>query len=102
MTIHSKKLHSQKACSVNTIYFSEKPERTVNKVMRLMQPGGKFVLAFEDVHQLEQRKLNRDVFRFYRRSDVRYLLENGGFSNVVSVESRKKGKLSFHCAVATK
>jgi len=91
-----------KACSVNTIYFWEKPERTVNKVMSLMQPGGKFVLAFEDVHQLEQRNLNRDVFRFYRRSDVRYLLENGGFSNGVSVESREKGRLCFHCAVATK
>jgi len=91
-----------KACSVNTIYFREKPERTVNKVMSLMQPGGKFVLVFEDVHQLEQRKLNRDIFRFYRRSDVRYLLENGAFSNGVSIESREKGKLSFHCAVATK
>jgi ubiquinone/menaquinone biosynthesis C-methylase UbiE len=53
-----------KACSVNTIYFWEKLERTVNEVMSQIQPGGKFVLAFEDVHQLEQRKLNRDVFRF--------------------------------------
>lgn len=91
-----------KACSVNTIYFWENPERTVKKVMSLMQPGSKFILAFEDVHQLEQRKLNRDVFRFYRRSDVRYLLENDGFSNGVSVESREKGRLRFHCAVATK
>ena len=91
-----------KACSVNTLYLWENPEPTVTKVMNALQPGGKFVLAFEDVHQLEQRKLNRDVFRFYRRSDVRYLLENNGFSNGVSVESREKGKLSFHCAVATK
>ena len=29
-------------------------------------------------------------------------LENGCFSNGVSVESRGKGKLIFHCAVATK
>ena len=29
-------------------------------------------------------------------------LENSGFSNGVSVESREKGRLRFHCAVATK
>jgi ubiquinone/menaquinone biosynthesis C-methylase UbiE len=100
---HSFKENSfTKACSVNTIYFWEKPERTVNKVSRLMQPGGMFVLAFEDVHQLEQRKLSRDVFRFYRRNAVRRLLENSGFSNGVHVESREKGRLRFHCTVATK
>lgn len=91
-----------KACSVNTLYFWEKPEHTVTKVMNALQPGGKFVLAFEDIHQLEHRKLDTDVFHFYTESDVCLLLKNSGFSKKVCVESRARRNQRFHCAVATK
>ena len=91
-----------KACSVNTIYFWEKPQHTVNKVLNLMQPGGKFVLGFEDIHQLEHRKLDTDVFRFYTDNDVCQLLKNSGFSKDVYVESRTRRNQRFHCVVATK
>lgn len=91
-----------KACSVNTLYFWPEPEETVKKVADLLIPGGKFVVAFEDIEQLAQRNLSDDVFRLYARDDVKDLLHKAGFAGGVRIESRSRGKLNFHCAVATK
>jgi len=60
------------------------------------------ILAFEDIKQLQQRKLNREVFHFYSKDEVEDLLINAGFSKNVSIVSRKKGNSIFHCAVAIK
>jgi len=91
-----------KACSVNTLYFWTKPELTARKIAEILIPDGKLLLAFEDIGQLEQRKLNQEVFRLYTKDEVRDLLVGAGFSKNVSIVSRKKGKLLFHCVVAKK
>jgi len=49
-----------KACSVNTLYFWPNPERTARKIAQILIPDGKLVLAFEDIKQLKQRKLNQE------------------------------------------
>ena len=98
---YSKKSYT-KACSVNTLYFWENPEYTVKKVFDLLESGGRFIVAFEDIKQLEQRKLSDKVFQLYADSDVKRLLSNAGFSNGVFIETRKKRNLLFHCAVAMK
>ena len=91
-----------KACSVNTLYFWKNIENTVKKVFDLLEYGGQFAVAFEDIKQLEQRKLSDNVFQLYTDSDVKRLLTSAGFSNGVFIETRKKRNLSFHCAVAMK
>jgi len=91
-----------KACSVNTLYFWPRPEYTVKKIADLLTPSGKLILAFEDIGQLNQRNLDHDVFRFYAEDDVRNLLIDAGFSDKTNIVSRKKGKLTFHCAVGMK
>ena len=90
-----------KVCSVNTIYFWEDPKYTTQKISRILESGGIFVVAFEDIKQLEQRKLNKDIFHFYTTDYVRSLLATAGFSTV-DIESREKGKSIFHCVVAMK
>jgi ubiquinone/menaquinone biosynthesis C-methylase UbiE len=90
-----------KVCTVNTIYFWPEPEKTTHKVARLLKPEGQFIIAFEDMAQLNQKPLNRKVFRVYSKNDVRNLLINYGFSNV-SIKSREKGSSLLHCAVASK
>lgn len=91
-----------KACSVNTLYFWPKPELTTNKIAEILKPEGKLILAFEDIEQLKQRNLNQDIFHLYTKDEVRHLLADAGFSKNVSIVSRNKGKLLFHCAVAIK
>jgi len=51
-----------KACSVNTLYFWPSPIHTAKKIADILKPEGKLILAFEDIEQLKQRKLNHDVF----------------------------------------
>jgi ubiquinone/menaquinone biosynthesis C-methylase UbiE len=91
-----------KACSVNTLYFWPSPVHTAKKIADILKPDGKLILAFEDIEQLKQRKLNQDVFHFYSKDEVQELLINAGFSNNVNIASRKKGNLVFHCVIAKK
>ncbi len=91
-----------KACSVNTIYFWPDPVRTARRIAEILKPDGKLILAFEDMEQLKQRKLNQEVFHLYSKEEVRNLLTNAGFSKDVSVISRKKSKSIFHCVAAIK
>lgn len=91
-----------KACSVNTLYFWPSPASTAKKLADILKPGGKFVLAFEDIEQLKRRKLNKDVFNLYSKNEVQDLLIDAGFSHNINIVSRKKGNLIFHCAVAIK
>ena len=91
-----------KVCSINTLYFWPKPEHTIKKIVDILKPQGKLILGFEDVEQLKRRRLNKNVFHLYTKDEVQNLLINAGFSNTVSILSREKGKLVFHCAVAIK
>jgi len=91
-----------KACSINTLYFWPEPAHTAKKIAEILKPDGKLILAFEDIEQLKQRKLNQEVFLFYSKDEVQKLLINAGFSKNVSIVTRKKNKLIFHCVVAIK
>jgi ubiquinone/menaquinone biosynthesis C-methylase UbiE len=91
-----------KVCSVNTLYFWPEPLRTARKAVEILKPGGKFLLAFEDIEQLKKRKLDQDTFRLYSKDDVLDLLIDAGFSNRTDILSKENGRLSFHCAVAEK
>ena len=91
-----------KICSVNTIYFWPEPEYTAKKIANILKTGGKFVAAFEDMAQLEQRRLNHEVFRLYSKDDVRKLLINAGFLPGVSIESRVFGSSVLNCAIGIK
>jgi len=91
-----------KACSINTIYFWPEPKLTAKKIAEILRPEGKLVLAFEDIGQLKQRKLNQDVFHLYSKDEVSAFLIDAGFSDNVRILSKKKGNSIFHCVVANK
>jgi len=91
-----------KACSINTLYFWPEPAHTAKKIAEILKPDGKLILAFEDIEQLKQRKLNQEVFHLYSKDEVQKLLINAGLSRNVSIVTRKKGKSIFHCVVAIK
>jgi ubiquinone/menaquinone biosynthesis C-methylase UbiE len=91
-----------KACSVNTLYFWPEPKHTAKKIAKILRPDGKLILAFEDIEQLKQRKLDQEVFHFYSKGEVQDLLINAGFSKNVTLVSRKNGKSIYHCVIAIK
>jgi len=90
-----------KVYSINTIYFWPHPRETSRKIVHLIKPGGKLALGFEDIAQLEQRRLDKGVFRFYSTSDVETILIEAGFTGGVTTRSIRVGASVFHCTVAT-
>lgn len=91
-----------KACSVNGLYFWNHPDHILKKTMDLLKPGGRFILAFEDIDQLKRKNLSADVFRLYTRSEVLEMLASCGASGKVAIETRERKNQLFHCAVAIK
>ncbi len=91
-----------KICSVNTIYFWKEPEITTKKIAGLLNPGGKLLISFEDIYQLEKRDLNKDVFQLYTTEQVKDLLTECGFNDDVRIITQNQGDLKFHCVVGTK
>ncbi|MGD9079710.1 MAG: class I SAM-dependent methyltransferase [Desulfobacterales bacterium] len=94
--------HFDKICSANTVYFWLQPDNYIKKILRILKPGGKLILAFEDIKQLENRQLNTNVFHFYHQDEIMKLLSRNGFSGSIEVISKEKKSLRYHCAVAVK
>lgn len=90
-----------KVCSVNTLYFWPNSEHSINKILQIVKPSGKFVLGFEDRAQMEKRSLNTNVFRIYSKDEVKNLLIKSGFVTV-DIISKKIHSSIYHCAVAIK
>ncbi|MCP4630511.1 MAG: class I SAM-dependent methyltransferase [bacterium] len=91
-----------KICSANTIYFWPNPDNIIKKVIRVLKPGGKLILAFEDKKQLENRQLSTHVFQFYSLDEIENLLQNNGFTGDIDILSREIRSKRYHCAVAVK
>lgn len=91
-----------KVCSVNTLYFWPNPDHTVRKIIKILKPKGKLVLAFEDIEQLQQRNLSSDVFHLYSKDAVYDLLKSAGFTGDIRIETKIRADSIFHCAVALK
>jgi len=88
-------------CCVNTIYFWTYPVQILNRIYDLLKPGGRLVLGFTVKNQLENRKLSRDVFRFYEAEEIREMLAECRFQKI-QIHERKSGRSLFHCMTAFK
>ena len=86
----------------NTIYFWPQPDNCIKNILRILKPGGKLILAFEDIKQLESRPLNTNVFRFYHQDEIIKLLGRNGFSGSIDMISKEIKSQRYHCAVAVK
>ena len=91
-----------KICSANTIYFWPNPDNYTKRIFRILKPGGKLILAFEDKDQLESRPISTDVFKFYSLDEIKNLLNRNRFSGDIDIFSKKIKSQRYHCAVAAK
>ena len=91
-----------KIFSVNTLYFWPDPDATARKIFQILKPGGRLILGYEDIVQLENRRLDTNVFRFFTVSELEALLRDAGFTGSVSTRSMTRGSLIFHGTAAFK
>jgi len=91
-----------KICSSNTIYFWPDPDKYIKKILGILKPGGRLILAFEDRQQLERKPLSKNVFHFYGQDEIKNLLNRNGFPGGINILSRDIKSQKYHCAVAVK
>ncbi len=88
-----------KLCSINTIYFWDKPDQYFSEMLRVIKPGGKIVIGFRDNEQMSNLNISKDIFNTYSLDEVLRLLSNAGFSDV-HINEKEGGPFLSYCAVA--
>lgn len=82
----------EKIFTVNTIYFWDDPHYYIREIIRVLKPGGKFVLCFADKTFMENLPFTKYGFTLYELESVIDLLMKAGFSNCTSEKKTEQIK----------
>ncbi|EDM36767.1 hypothetical protein PBAL39_17874 [Pedobacter sp. BAL39] len=74
--------------TVNTLYFWKEPVAYAREILRVLQPGGKFSLAFAAKDFMEQLPFTKWEFTLYHIADAVALINNAGFSSWEVLEEK--------------
>lgn len=81
-----------KIFTVNTIYFWENHSGYLAEIMRILKPGGTFVLCFADKSFMEKLPFTKYGFNLYELDTVTALLKTAGFNNGQSAKKTEQIK----------
>jgi arsenite methyltransferase len=90
-----------KACTVNTVYFWERPEGAAAELFRVLEPGGRLVVGFSPPAALVRIPITRSGFRFFEVADVERFLSQAGFTPVSTIDVTES-RAEFLCTVAVR
>lgn len=88
--------------TVNTIYFWQDPLLAVAAVYRLLKPEGLLYVGFHARQDMDQRRLDNDLFTLYSQDEVADLLRRGGFGDAVEVVASTARGRPCYCVIARK
>ena len=71
------------AFTAHTIYFMDDPQLTLNEVVRVVRPGGRFVIACRVSDDGMPEWMDRDIYRIPSINHVQTMLDSAGFIDVV-------------------
>ena len=71
-----------KVYTVHTLYFWPEPLKYIREIVRVLKPGGRFVLGFRPADGPEIRNFPASVYRFYTVDEVSALLCDVGFTRI--------------------
>lgn len=89
-----------KACTVHTIYFWTDPTAVLHEMRRVLQAGGRLVVAFFPAVEMEKFRATA-AFARYDGDDVAHLMEQAGFSDI-RVQAGKDLRGEFLCVAGSK
>ena len=87
-------------CSVNTLYFWPDPLRALAECRRVLVPGGRLALCFNDKSEMQRWPGHVHGFTLHAVGEVEAMLAATGYSAVgtSSADDRRQGR--FHCVSA--
>lgn len=90
-----------RALTVNTLYFWSDPPRVAREILRVLRPGGTFVLAFRPKCAMERFAFTKHGFSIYADEEVYSLLQSAGFDSI-RFERGDDDRMGYVCAIARK
>lgn len=90
-----------RALTLNTLYFWSDPARVAGEVLRVLRPGGVFVLGFRPKDAMLRLPFTRHGFTMYADEEVYSLLQRAGFGSI-RFERGDDDSMGYVCAVARK
>lgn len=79
-----------KVFTVNTLYFWSDPKVVLAAVLRVLAPGGQFVIAFVTRASMESSPYAQSGFTFYDSDQVKDLMLEAGFEQIGVTETVMK------------
>ncbi|GAB4536128.1 MAG: hypothetical protein Tsb0014_23690 [Pleurocapsa sp.] len=89
-------------CTVNTLYFWSDAKSVLNECNRVLKPGGKLVICYNSKEFLEETELTKYGFTAYEVTELELLMENLGFTNVITTSANSLSNGLFHCTSGIK
>lgn len=89
-----------KLCSVNTIYFWERPDAALNECRRVLRPGGRVALCFNSKADLLRWPGHRHGFRLYELGEFEGLLRAANFESVEAASGHDPAQGEFYCVTS--
>ncbi|WP_200975159.1 class I SAM-dependent methyltransferase [Echinicola sp. 20G] len=78
--------------TVNTIYFWKEPSKMAQDIYRVLQPEGRFTIAFAQKEFMETLPFTKYGFTFYDDEKVEELMYHAGFTIVEQVDVKETVK----------
>jgi ubiquinone/menaquinone biosynthesis C-methylase UbiE len=84
-----------KIFTINTIYFWDNAEDELREIKRVLQPGGKFVIAIRTKESMDQMPFTEYGFIKYNQDEFVDVLQKNGFT-ISNVDQRKEPPYDFN------
>ena len=92
-----------RVCSVNTLSFWPDPARAIAECRRVLRPGGRLTLCFNDKDEMLRWPGHVHGFRLYSTGEIEAMLAMAGFSALRTVSATDPKQGLFHsvsgCAI---
>jgi ubiquinone/menaquinone biosynthesis C-methylase UbiE len=86
-----------KAVSVNSLYFWPDPAAALAELARVMKPGARLAIVFEPAAELRKWPGHRFGFRLFEPAEVKAMMEQAGFTDVVERWGTGRRPARFCC-----
>jgi arsenite methyltransferase len=86
-----------KVCSVNTLYFWERPAAALAELARVTRPGGRLVLAFQTPESVRSWPGHQYGFHAYGADEIAALMEAAGFHPPATMSGSDRQVGDFQC-----